>query len=89
MADSYANAIPSFMISLFGEVARTISFVQIETGFLCQVACGDGARWCSGHCFFDHMIQQRVFGLKKFKPTPTTAISDAAKRRAECTSRGP
>ena len=29
----------------FGQIAKTkISFAQIETGFLCEIGCGDGAR---------------------------------------------
>ena len=35
------------------------------------------------------VIQQLVFLFQKFKPTSTTAVSGAAKRRAECTSLGP
>ena len=64
-------------------------FVQIETGFLCEIGCGDGAQVI---CLFARVIQQLVFRLRKFKPTSTTdatAVSGAAKTRAECTSLGP
>ena len=60
---------------------KQISFVQIETGFLCDIGCGDSGRVIR---LFARMIEQ--LGLR----TPsTTAVSGAAKRRAECTSLGP
>ena len=65
-----------------------MSFADIETGFLCDVGCGGGARVII--CLFDRReIQQLVFGFKESKPTSTTAMSGAAKRRAGCTSLGP
>ena len=63
-----------------------ISFVQIETGFSVRNRI---RRWCWGHFVCLVVIQQYVFELGKFKPTATTDLSGAAKRRAECTSLGP
>ena len=47
-ADSYANPIPSIRSQ------KQISFMQIETGFLCEIGCGDGARVI---CLFARAIQ--------------------------------
>ena len=49
-------------------------------------------RWCSGHlCAFsrDSAVSWQVFGLRKIRPTSTTGMSGATKRRGECTSLGP
>ena len=66
---------------------KQISSCKIETGFLCEIECGDRARVIF---LFARVIQQLKFGLRRIKPTSTTtAMSGAAKRRAECILLGP
>ena len=55
-ADSYANPTPSFRF--WFRSLKQISFVQIETGFLCEIGCGDGAPII---CLFARVIQQLGF----------------------------
>ena len=60
----------------FGQVTTT--FVKFETGFLCEIECGGDARVIStsGICLLV-WFSSWVFGLRKLKPTSTTATSGA------------
>ena len=51
----YANPIPSFEFR--SGCKNKISFVQIETGFLCEIGCGDGAPVI---CLFTRRVIQQV-----------------------------
>ena len=68
-ADYHADPIPSFRFWSGHKVKN--NSCKIETGFL----CGDGARVIR---FLARVIQQLGFGLRKVKPTSTTATSGAA-----------
>ena len=82
-ADSDANPIPSLG---FWSLQRKTNLVcathVIETGFSCEIGCGNGARVI---CLFARVIQQLGFWTQKFQANVDYCY---VWRRAECTSLG-
>ena len=74
-----------FRDPFFFQVAKKyISFVQIETGCLCEIRYGDGARVI---CLFARVIQQSGFWTQIIQANVDYCY--VWKRRTECTSLGP
>ena len=72
-----------FRASDFGQVAKQISFVRIETGFLHEIGCDDGVRVI---CLFARVIQQLGFGTQRIQANVDHCY---VWRRGVCTSLGP
>ena len=75
-ANSYANAIPSFRF--WSGRKKLCSSVQIETGVLCEIGCGDGARVI---CLFARVIQQSGFWTQKIQANVHYCLPCLAPRR--------
>ena len=78
-----------FRDSYFGEVAKTnLHFVQIETGFFCEIGRGYGTR---AICLFARVILEQFSYRVGFWTWKIRANVDYCYvwRRAECTSLGP
>ena len=63
-----------------------MSFVKMETGFLCELGSGDSARII---CLFARAVQQLGLWTEKIQAYVDYCCVCAAKRHAECTSLGP